>query len=86
MEPQVLPGLGFSITLSPHGGRFPCAAGQTHPDSDLVLYAPNVPPQSGFGFTPSQYVDVLLKDGPRRSYSMASVATRGDLAEAKLLN
>lgn len=159
MEPQAISGPGFSITLSPQGGRFSCSPEQTvldaaiaagfwlphscrngtcgschltvlegsvrhepaapytpalpegqcrscqaHPVSDLVLDAPGVPreagrrivttgakvldvqrtsrdvavvrlrvpPQSGFGFTPGQYVDVLLKDGSRRSYSMAN--------------
>ena len=36
MESQTLPGPGFSITLSPHGGRFPCAAGQTVLDAAIA--------------------------------------------------
>ncbi len=39
---------------------------------DVAVVRLHVPPRSGFGFTPGQYVDVVLKDGARRSYSLAN--------------
>lgn len=39
---------------------------------DVAVVRLRVSPQAGFGFSPGQYVDVLLKDGSRRSYSMAN--------------
>lgn len=39
---------------------------------DVAVVRLRVTPQSGFDFSPGQYVDVLLKDGSRRSYSIAN--------------
>lgn len=41
--------------------------------SDVVRVFLQLPPNDTFEFYPGQYIDVLLKDGSRRSYSMANV-------------
>lgn len=42
------------------------------PSHDVTVLRLQVPANSGFAFTAGQYADVLLKDGARRSYSMAN--------------
>ncbi len=39
---------------------------------DVAIVRMQVPPGTGFSFEPGQYVDVVLRDGTRRSYSMAN--------------
>lgn len=39
---------------------------------DVALVRSQMPEDSGFNFDPGQYVDVVLRDGARRSYSMAN--------------
>ena len=39
---------------------------------DVAVVRLQLPPSLRFGFTPGQYVDVVLRDGTRRSYSMAN--------------
>jgi len=41
-------------------------------NGDVAIVRLQVPPASGFAFDPGQYVDVVLRDGSRRSYSMAN--------------
>lgn len=49
----------------------------SHASGDVAVVRLQVPPETGFGFTPGQYLDVVLRDGSRRSYSMAN-APDGD--------
>lgn len=44
----------------------------TRPSADVAVIRLQVPATSGFGFQAGQYASVLLKDGARRSYSMAN--------------
>ncbi|WP_237171281.1 FAD-binding oxidoreductase [Pandoraea pulmonicola] len=39
---------------------------------DVSVVQLQLPPDSGFRFAPGQYIDVVLRDGTRRSYSMAN--------------
>lgn len=39
---------------------------------DVAVVRLQVPPATGFSFTAGQYMDVVLRDGTRRSYSMAN--------------
>lgn len=45
--------------------------------ADVARVLLQIPPAAGFSFKPGQYVDVVLRDGSRRSYSMAN-APRDD--------
>lgn len=42
------------------------------PSADVAVVHLQVPPTSGWRFRPGQYADVVLRDGTRRSYSMAN--------------
>jgi CDP-4-dehydro-6-deoxyglucose reductase len=42
------------------------------PSADVTIVQVQLPVSSGFSFRPGQYADVLLRDGSRRSYSMAN--------------
>ncbi len=42
------------------------------PSADVAVVRLQVPPASGWCFRPGQYADVVLRDGTRRSYSMAN--------------
>ena len=42
------------------------------PSSDVAVVQLQVPSSAGLGFRAGQYMDVLLRDGSRRSYSMAN--------------
>lgn len=42
------------------------------PSADVTIVKVQLPPTSGFSFKPGQYADVVLRDGSRRSYSMAN--------------
>lgn len=42
------------------------------PSADVTIVHVQLPGSSGFSFRPGQYADVLLRDGSRRSYSMAN--------------
>lgn len=44
----------------------------TRPSADVAVIRLQVPAASGFAFQAGQYASVLLKDGARRSYSMAN--------------
>lgn len=48
---------------------------------DVARVVLQVPPAAGFSFQPGQYVDVVLRDGSRRSYSMANAPTDAGLVE-----
>jgi CDP-4-dehydro-6-deoxyglucose reductase, E3 len=41
-------------------------------NEDVAYVRAQMPPGCGFDFEPGQYVDVILRDGTRRSYSMAN--------------
>jgi CDP-4-dehydro-6-deoxyglucose reductase len=43
-----------------------------HASADVTVVRLQLPPASGFAFRAGQYVDVVLRDGARRSYSMAN--------------
>ncbi|SDJ16227.1 CDP-4-dehydro-6-deoxyglucose reductase [Paraburkholderia steynii] len=43
-----------------------------HVSEDVARVVLNVSPSSGLSFQPGQYVEVILRDGTRRSYSMAN--------------
>jgi len=43
-----------------------------HVSHDVTVVRLQVPPGANFDFKPGQYVDVLLREGARRSYSMAN--------------
>lgn len=51
------------------GGR---VVGIHRPSEDVTVVRIQLPTASGFKFRPGQYADVLMKDGSRRSYSMAN--------------
>lgn len=48
---------------------------------DVIELALRLPASENFQFMPGQYIDILLKDGKRRSYSLASVPAEGALLE-----
>lgn len=48
---------------------------------DVIDLALRLPASEEFGFLPGQYIDILLKDGKRRSYSIASMPKAGSLVE-----
>lgn len=43
-----------------------------HVSADVAVVRLQVAQESGFAFKPGQYVDVVMRDGARRSYSMAN--------------
>ncbi|ARN19634.1 FAD-binding oxidoreductase [Piscinibacter gummiphilus] len=45
----------------------------SRPSADVTVVKLQLPSGSGFKFRAGQYADVLMKDGARRSYSMANV-------------
>jgi CDP-4-dehydro-6-deoxyglucose reductase len=49
--------------------------------ADVARVALQVPPAAGFSFQAGQYVDVVLRDGSRRSYSMASAPREDSVIE-----
>lgn len=49
--------------------------------ADVVRVAVQVPPAAGFSFKPGQYVDVVLRDGSRRSYSMINAPREDSVIE-----
>lgn len=51
------------------------------PSADVVIVQLQVPAASGLQFKAGQYVDVLLKDGARRSYSLANAPNAEGLLE-----
>ena len=52
----------------------------SRPSHDVVVIRLQVPPAAGFSFKAGQYASVILKDGAKRSYSMAN-----DPAEAGVI-
>lgn len=44
-----------------------------HVSDDVVIVRLMLPPSVTFNYYPGQYIEVILKDGSRRSYSMASL-------------
>lgn len=58
------------------GQRVVTAAGRVigihKPSPDVAIVTVQLPAASGFSFRPGQYADVILRDGSRRSYSMAN--------------
>lgn len=53
----------------------------TRPSHDVVVVRAQMPSASGFTFVPGQYAEVILRDGTRRSYSMANVPDDSGLIE-----
>lgn len=51
------------------------------PSADVAVVRLQVPASTGFSFQAGQYVDVLLKDGARRSYSLANTPNSEGLME-----
>ena len=51
------------------------------PSADVAVVRLQVPAASGFRFQAGQYVDVLMKDGARRSYSLANPPNEEGLME-----
>lgn len=51
------------------------------PSHDVVVIKLQVPAQSGFAFQAGQYASVLMKDGARRSYSMANAPNNEGVVE-----
>ena len=49
--------------------------------SDVMLMELKLPPHEKFEFRAGQYLDFLLRDGRRRSFSMANSPSTGDLIE-----
>lgn len=48
---------------------------------DVAVVQLQLPPDSGFGFQAGQYVDVVMRDGARRSYSMANAPAADGVIE-----
>lgn len=46
--------------------------------SDVMLMELKLPPHENFVFIPGQYIDILLRDGRRRSFSMANPPSVSD--------
>ncbi len=44
----------------------------SHPSADVAVIKAQVPAQAGWQFEAGQYAEVVLRDGTRRSYSMAN--------------
>lgn len=53
----------------------------TRPSHDVVVIRLQVPPAAGFAFKAGQYASVLLKDGAKRSYSMANNPDEASIIE-----
>lgn len=53
----------------------------TRPSADVAVVKLQLPANTGFAFQAGQYMDVLLKDGARRSYSMANAPTDDGVIE-----
>ena len=54
--------------------------GVDRPSADVVVIKAQVPAQSGWAFKAGLYADVVLRDGARRSYSMANAPNhRGEI-------
>lgn len=51
------------------------------PSADVAVLRLQLPEHSGFQFRAGQYADVLLKDGARRSYSMANAPDEANVIE-----
>lgn len=51
------------------------------PSHDVAVVRLMLPPSQSFNYLPGQYAQVLLKDGSRRSYSMATAALRDNQLE-----
>lgn len=49
--------------------------------SDVTIVTLQAPASAGFSFVAGQYVDVILRDGSRRSYSMANIPDSSGLIE-----
>ncbi len=49
--------------------------------SDALILELGIPSSQTFEFTPGQYIDILLKDGKRRSYSMANLCSEDKTIE-----
>ncbi|HBE93773.1 MAG TPA: CDP-6-deoxy-delta-3,4-glucoseen reductase [Gammaproteobacteria bacterium] len=48
---------------------------------DVMLMELSLPPNESLRFRAGQYIDILLRDGRRRSFSMASMPGQGNLLE-----
>lgn len=53
---------------------------------DVVIVRLMLPPSVTFNYFPGQYIEVILKDGSRRSYSMATVPGEGAQLEWHIRN
>ena len=54
--------------------------------SDVVILRLMLPPAAAFNYYPGQYIELLLKDGSRRSYSMATVPAENNQLELHIRN
>jgi CDP-4-dehydro-6-deoxyglucose reductase, E3 len=53
----------------------------SRPSADVAVLRLQLPATSGFRFKPGQYLDIVLRDGARRSYSMANVPDETGVVE-----
>lgn len=74
--PEVLPEPGRRVVQV--GARVASVERVSH---DVCVVRLQVPPQSGLDFAPGQYCDVVLRDGTRRSYSMANLPDGSGILE-----
>jgi CDP-4-dehydro-6-deoxyglucose reductase len=74
--PEVLPTPGQRVVQT--GARVLEVERVSH---DVARVRLQVPPASGFSFKAGQYVDVVLRDGARRSYSMANAPDADGIIE-----
>lgn len=49
--------------------------------SDVAIVRVQLPPENNFTYYPGQYMEVILKDGSRRHYSMASMSKQNNQLE-----
>ena len=62
--------------------KLPCRVEQIKKvASDVALVKLKLPANEKFDFLPGQYIDILLKDGKRRSYSMANAPNEKNIIE-----
>jgi CDP-4-dehydro-6-deoxyglucose reductase, E3 len=67
--------------------KLPCRVEKIiHASHDVVILLLKLPANERLQYSAGQYIDILLKDGKRRSYSMANAAHNDGLIELHLRN
>ncbi|MDO1509315.1 MULTISPECIES: 2Fe-2S iron-sulfur cluster-binding protein [unclassified Neisseria] len=72
---------GYNGINTPPVKTFPARISNINRVRDVAIITLALPKAPPFAFWPGQYIDVLLKDGNSRSYSIASSPCRTDMME-----